>query len=315
MSYTCSNPILLITFNKFDTTLKMLESIKLVKPKKIYIASDGGRNQKEHQQIVNFRKIMLENIKSWERAEEIEIITLFSEKNLGCKLGPYNAISWFFENESQGIILEDDCLPTISFYHFCDILLERYQNNPLIAIISGIQFCQHYTRNFNQDYFFTKSAHANGWASWRRTWNNVAMEYKDFNASFDDFKDLFISKEEEKFIKKIWEKWKNKGFQDAWDYQFTFHNLRNHTLSISPKINLITNIGLTHKNATHPIYNDFFVELKSFEMSFPLKHPKNITRDKILEKINFNFFKPKILPIRIINKISRSLFKKHIFKI
>ena len=34
-------------------------------------------------------------------------------------------INWFFENEEEGVILEDDVLPIQSFFEYCDELLER----------------------------------------------------------------------------------------------------------------------------------------------------------------------------------------------
>ena len=33
------------------------------------------------------------------------------------------AIKWFFKNEKEGIILEDDTLPSKSFFIFCEKLL------------------------------------------------------------------------------------------------------------------------------------------------------------------------------------------------
>ena len=40
-----------------------------------------------------------------------------------------SAIGWFFEQEAEGIILEDDCLPAPAFFNFCDNLLEKYRND------------------------------------------------------------------------------------------------------------------------------------------------------------------------------------------
>lgn len=269
----------------------------------------GGGDKLTQTKITTLREKILQNI-DW----QCDVFTLFSETNLGCKMGPYRAISWFFANESQGIILEDDCLPSLSFFHFCDIMLQKYQNHENIGIISGIQFCTHYTKNFSQDYFFTKSVHTNGWATWRRIWENVAMDFKDFQGNFEEIIPLFISKKEKAQCKKIFDIWQKKGFEDAWDYQFGFHLLYKKTLNISPKNNLVINIGLTHQNATHKIFDDFFHRLTLQEMHFPLTDPKEITRDINLEIEYFKNFKKKNLFFRIINKISRTFFKKHIFK-
>ena len=60
---------------------------------------------------------------------ECKVFTNFSEENQGCKLAVTRGIDWFFDNEDEGIILEDDCLPNIYFYEFCKVLLEKYRND------------------------------------------------------------------------------------------------------------------------------------------------------------------------------------------
>lgn len=283
MIYQANNPVLFITFIKFDTAFRVFEKIKEARPKKLYISSDGGRTLEEHRKILDFRKKILEQI-DW----DCEVYTLYENKNSGCKYGPYNAITWFFNNEQQGIILEDDCLPDNSFFRFCDELLEKYKNDNQVFLISGLNFCEHFTKKLSSSYSFTKIAHTNGWASWRRAWNDVAMEYKNFQGDFTDFLPLFISTKEKRYWKKLFNQWKKKGFDQAWDYQWLFHIWFNRGVGIYPSTNMIQNIGLSHFYATHKIFDRHFASMKANPILFPLIHPKQIKRNLELEKEDYH---------------------------
>ena len=117
-------PVLFLVFNRPDTTKKVFEKIRLAKPRKLYVVSDGSRegNIRDREKIKIVREIVTRI--DW----QCKLKTLFRDENLGCKKGVSQAISWFFENEEQGIILEDDCLPSQSFFWFCEELLEKYIN-------------------------------------------------------------------------------------------------------------------------------------------------------------------------------------------
>jgi hypothetical protein len=66
-----------------------------------------------------------------------ELKTLFRESNLGCKNAVSGGINWFFSHEEMGIILEDDCLPSASFFDYATQLLQRYRHDNRIWMISG----------------------------------------------------------------------------------------------------------------------------------------------------------------------------------
>ncbi len=119
-----NKPVLFIVFNRPDTTLKVFESIRKAKPKKLYIACDGPRdsNDADVEKIKKVREIC-KGI-DW----TCELKTRFRKKNLGCKYAVSSAINWFFENEEEGIILEDDTLPSNSFFEFCSYFLDYYRD-------------------------------------------------------------------------------------------------------------------------------------------------------------------------------------------
>jgi hypothetical protein len=170
-------PVLLIIFNRLDTTRKVLNSLKEVKPKFLFIAADGPRLNiiGESERCEKVRNWVLENV-DW----DCEVKTLFRKHNLGCGYGPANAISWFFDNVKEGIILEDDCVPDTTFFEYCSILLEKYRDDNRISIISGTNIDkQKYFSPKSESYFFSVFPLTWGWATWKRNWDNFDFQIKN----------------------------------------------------------------------------------------------------------------------------------------
>jgi len=296
--------VLFLVFNRLNTTKQVFDSIRKAKPPRLYIAADGPRPNKvyETEKVETVRKQVLENI-DW----QCEIQTLFREKNLGCKQAVSEAITWFFRHEDQGIILEDDCLPSQSFFWFCEDLLKRYRNDLRIWHISGDNF-QNGNRRGNSSYYFSKFNHVWGWASWADRWNKYDANLNDY----DDFKtqnlinNITDSKEERKYWQDILENVSN-GKIDTWDYQWTFTIWVNNGLSILPNINMISNIGFG-TDATHTTdLESQHSKIPRAEINFPIKHPKFLLRNMEADKytINQQFRKEKLV-LKIFNKLLKT---------
>lgn len=168
--------VLFIIFNRPETTQRVFEAIRLAKPSRLYVAADGARENKagENELCEQTRKI-IQNI-DW----QCDVKTLFQKENLGCGKAVSKAISWFFENEEMGIILEDDCLPHPSFFKYCEELLEKYKNNEMIGIISGSNF-QKSKKIGDCSYYFSDLINVWGWASWARNWNDFKFNVNELN--------------------------------------------------------------------------------------------------------------------------------------
>ena len=159
------SPILFLIFNRPETTKKVFSAIKEVQPPRLYIAADGPRSEQpdeaDHCELARTIATKVD----W----DCEVKTLFRDQNLGIRIAVSQAIDWFFEQEPEGIILEDDCLPDQSFFWFCKELLEKYRNDTRIMHIGGTNF-QFGKNRTNYSYYFSRYAHIWGWASWRRAW-------------------------------------------------------------------------------------------------------------------------------------------------
>jgi len=277
-------PILFLIFNRPDTTQKVFDVIKDIKPKYLFVAGDGPRdNYYEKKQVERTRDVI--NQINW----KCEIKTYFRNENLGCKLAVSSAIDWFFENVEMGIILEDDCLPHPSFFPYCKELLINYKDEEKIMQISGFNALKSVV--LPHSYYFSKFGTIWGWATWQRAWKHYDVELKKWpyvkeNKLYKTFCDSIFEK-----------KWRVKIFDrvyhneiDTWDYQWSFAKLIKGGLSIIPASNLISNIGFSD-NATHTSYINPRSNINQISsIDFPLEHPSQIERDKYLDKKFFSKF-------------------------
>jgi hypothetical protein len=275
-------PVLLLIFNRPHTTEKVFERIKQIQPKHLYVAADGPRKDRpgDIENCKATRDVVLDKI-DW----PCELKTLFHDENLGCGAGPVTAINWFFDNVESGIILEDDCLPALSFFTFCNELLVKYKNDERIMAISGTNLLESY--EISPSYLFSILGGNWGWASWRRSWNVY-----DFNIK--RWKDAEVKSRIRTFIGNdniynyyagVFERHLSDTNQDIWDYQWLFCRLFHGGLSIVPKHNQIVNIGFG-PDATHTFdANNVIAKLYHQEMCFPLIHPHNVIPESNFDKI------------------------------
>ena len=295
-----NTPVLFLIFNREDTARKVFEAIRLQKPKYLFVAADGARKHKEGEAETCQRVRDLIKV-DW----DCELKTLFRNENLGCKMALSSAITWFFEHVEQGIILEDDCLPDPSFFPYCEELLERYKDDTRIGHISG----DNYLPNIIEEglsYDFCSYAHIWGWATWRRAWKNYDVNFPFWNEQKDKRSFLYCNKWDEIFFSSfIPNSLSNRNGISAWDTQW-FCTLRvQNQLSIYPTVNMIKNIGFDDPSTATHTTKGKNPGSSSTSISFPLKHPQYILRNKKLEKETGRkmFFSWKKLGRYILNRI------------
>ena len=242
-----NTPILLLVFNRPEHTKRVLNTLRKVRPMNLYIAADGPRrnNQSDSINCQLVKEILIKWI-DW----DCEIKTLFRDENLGCGKAVSQSITWFFNHVEDGIILEDDCLPDLSFFKFCEGLLDKYRNVPDVFLISGDNFVNR-SINIPWDYYYSSFAHIWGWATWRRVWNKYDFTLSDF--SEEKIRIILNSKFDDVEFTNIWiSNFRNckTGKVDTWDYQLQYLLWLADGLSILPKYNLVSNIGFGF-DATH----------------------------------------------------------------
>jgi hypothetical protein len=306
-------PILFLIFNRPDTTRQVFERIKQIKPKYFYIACDGPRSNKaDETEIVRAtRDWVIENI-TW----DCEYKTLFRDTNLGCGRSVSSSISWFFQNVEMGIILEDDCLPDISFFTYCQELLILYKHDQRVSSICAPNMLGDIYKS-SYSYSFSNYCLVWGWATWRRAW----LQYDFKLSNWPEIKKTdFLKKINNTFFFKIyWNYIFNlcyEGKINTWDYQWIYASWQQSGLSIIPSVNLIRNIGIGN-NSTHHV-DEYFSKFSEQQLLFPLIHPTKIQKtinldilltEKIFTTTKLNYLKIFLMKFRIF-KVIKNKFGK-----
>jgi len=268
------SPILFLVFNRPDVTQQVFDAIRKAKPPKLYIAADAPRENKAGEAERCRTVLEIVSKVDW----PCEVTKLFRENNLGCKKAVSSAIDWFFSQEPEGVILEDDCLPHPDFFPYCDELLERYRDDERVGMISGCNF-QNGTKRSEDSYYFSRFCHIWGWASWARAWKNYDVNISQWPKLKKDAWLTALGFEGSE--KRHWEKAFDRvytGEIDTWDHQWTFASWLSQMLSITPAINLVSNIGFGAE-ATHTTGKSIFSNMQKEAIQFPLKHPSQVTQN------------------------------------
>jgi hypothetical protein len=272
--------VLLLIFNRPDHLRHAMAALHAAKPPRVYVAADGPRAKSgEFEACREARKVATEI--SW----PCEVHTLFRDHNLGCRVAVSTAIDWFFSHEEQGIILEDDCVPSQSFFPYCAELLDRYRDDTRIMSVSGNNF-QRGRQISEYSYYFSKYMHCWGWATWRRAWNlydremlhwpafKAAGGLRSISEGSAEFEEVWAHELDKSYCKKI----------NTWDYSFLFSCWANSGLTCLPAINLVSNIGFDAQGTHLKNPSDGNASIVSGEIQFPLMHPPVVFRSAEADK-------------------------------
>jgi hypothetical protein len=301
--FQLKTPVAFIIFNRPDTTERVFAEIAKAKPPKLLVVGDGPRaNRAGESDKVALTRAIIDRV-DW----DCEVLTNFSDVNLGCKMRVSSGLDWVFEQVEEAIILEDDCLPDPTFFRYCQELLEHYRHDQRVGMITGDNFQLGNRRN-DDSYYFSKYVHIWGWASWRDRWDvsyDVTMAQWPRIRDEGWIADMVGNTRETNLWKRIYER-VHRGEIDTWDYQWVFANWLEGRLSVTPSVNLISNIGFG-PDATHTVVSGDLANMPVEEMSFPLIHPvgifQNIQADQFTEN---RCFRVSLLK-RIWNRLSRWL--------
>jgi hypothetical protein len=284
-------PICLFTFKRTDTVGKIVAVLRMIRPKKVYLFSDGPRKAEERPAIDSARRTIM-SLFDW----PCEIIPLFQSKNQGIyKQIGLGAIE-VLKKEGTAIFLEDDNLPEPSFFPFCKEMLARYADDPKILWICGTNYLGDYKTSNEESYVFTKQLLPCGWASW---YNKFKEDYDGDFSYLENPKnkkilktkyaeDRFLYKQQLRCFEEERYRMKTDGKYASWDYQMALSIREHDCFGVCPKKNQIKNIGVdsnaSHGGTKYDLMTRRFCLMDSFPLSFPLIHPKKVTLDPIFEK-------------------------------
>lgn len=271
-------PVAVFVYKRHANFPIIMKRVRKYAPARVYLIADGPKPGEE--EMCDQARRELEKRIDW----PCEIRRNYSDTNLGLKKRFSTGIDWVFEHEDRAIFIEDDCVPNISFFRFCEELLEKYKDDDRIASISGNNFLFG-KMPIKESYYYSRYPLIWGWATWKRAWAGYDPELKSWET---DGTNGWLKKYLQDWVPTLY--WSlifnlvKKNVIKTWDYQFTYHCFRHKRLHIIPAVNLVTNVG-DDKNATNTKLKSKTIGLRSQEISFPLVHPASVARNKEADKI------------------------------
>ncbi len=283
-------PVVLIIFKRKDTTLRILQRVSQVKPRKLYLMGDEGRNDEERGLVAQCRKAVEESI-NW----DCEIVKNYAVENRGVYANIGLGAKWVFEREPRAIFLEDDNLPEVTFFRYCEELLEKYNEDSRVLWICGTNYLGKYKNETCDSYMFTKHLLPCGWASWAHKFIKyydgellLAEDQKLIGRLKYEYENRALYAQQMRSVK--WElENKHSGNRFlSWDHQMAFSIRVNNLYGISPRNNQIMNIGVDSfsehgGNSFNRVMTQRFCGMKSYPLEFPLAHPKTLLCDRDYE--------------------------------
>ena len=294
--------MLLIAFIRIDTLKQVFARIRQARPTRLYLAADGPRRGRADDQAkTEAVRRFLTGAVDW----DCELRTLFRDENVGFRPAIQDAITWLFENEEMGIILEDDTLPDPSFFPYAEEMLLRYRDDPRVMQVSGN--CYLKVTGLAESYFFSKYPHTWGWASWRDSWAEYSLDLSDSEVVLEQMDDLFWTGEEKKFWQRLFGTGLT-GKLDSWDYFWILSIWRKRGLSAFPTANLVKNIGFDSDAVNTNPWKDYKgLRHAPLESIGEIHHPEFVGVVPEFERRFFEeFYRKPALPIRAL-KVLREI--------
>lgn len=281
--YGIDVPVLLIFFNRPGCFGQVFAEVKKARPSKLFLYQDGAReaNSKDADGIAKCRAIASDI--DW----QCEVHTLYQEKNYGCDPSEYIAQKWAFSIVDRCIILEDDDVPSQSFFPFCKELLEKYKDDQRVNMICGMNNLETWDSPYS--YLFTETGSIWGWATWKRVVDEWEPQYDFLSDGYNLQKLLAYLKDGKTDVSgrvNVWRQNRASGVEHYETILGTNQYLR-HRLNIVPTLNMINNVGNTPEGSTHS-HSDIrliprklrrIYTMKRYEIDFPLVHPKYMIDD------------------------------------
>ena len=304
--------ILIIFFNNLDRFKAVFEMVKKARPANLFLYQDGPRNESDFKNIAEIRKYINDSI-DW----ECNVYKKYQEKNYGCDPSEFISQKWAFSIVDKCIVLEDDDVPSMSFFRFCWDLLIKYENDERISIICGMNNLDTFNLESGKDYFFTSSGCIWGWASWKRVIDSWDSNYSwlDDPEKLKAIRPYFSNTKKYNNFIKLSKKRRESGIE-YYETILGVSQMLNHQLNIVPTLNLISNIGIiggvhtTNNSNTIPKKMRSLYYKKTFEIQFPLRHPDTIYdnldyKRKLQSTITLNFLEKVVLKLKRIFVIGK----------
>lgn len=277
MGWDLDSPVTLFVYNRPEKTRETMNQVAQLEPSTMLIVADGPRPSvpDDSKRVDRTREVVEEGI-DW----DCNLLRNYAKENLGIHDRFVSGLEWVFDRVPESIILEDDCVPSQSFFRFCDVMLDRFRDDERVMDITGHNVIGEW-KSDRQDYHFSNYGSIWGWATWRRAWELYDPEMNSWreNEVRERLRDVIADKRQANYLEYLYDK-VSEGEIETWDYQWRFSRQINSAYSIVSSKNLVTNIGFDDE-ATHTRdSNSAFGGNPRYELDFPLRINEFVAVDR-----------------------------------
>ncbi len=261
--------VLLIGFNRPELLTRVIDRVREAAPSTVFLAVDGPRaNAPEDIDRVNRTRECVSQL-DW----GCSVLTRFQESNLGCGRAVSSAIDWFFAHVDEGVILEDDILPDLSFFPYTSELLDRYRGDERVIGISGSSYLPPGVAPVDYSYRFSIIPNIWGWATWRNRWKRYRFDIAGWRQELSSAR-LWHLTHHSPWAFTYWSAHFDLVARhriDTWDLQWVEAAMRTSGVTATPNVNLVENIGWGEGSTHTQTVPDHLQPVQSMHM--PLRHP------------------------------------------
>jgi hypothetical protein len=232
-------PVLMLGFNRPGHFARVAAAVLEAHPSRLYVSLDGPRVGRQDDEQA--RHVLLQEVGQIRLVADVCLRSL--DENLGAGGHVSSAITWFFEHEEFGVILEDDCLPSPSFFDFVRrVHDERPEGVTHIAGFTPAPAHLLPGTTMHRSVFPMTW----GWATWREYWANYDISLgRDWRSRLPRSQLRRIGHGMPwfgTFWSRRFDELRN-GSRDVWDYQWVYWNWVHGGITVTPNVNLVHNIG------------------------------------------------------------------------
>jgi len=243
-------PVVLFTFNRLDHTVKTIEALKknnLAQESRLYIFSDGPRDNQEKFKVDEVRKY-LNNINGFKSITIIESLV-----NKGLAQSVITGVTDIIDKYGKVIVLEDDLITSNFFLEYMNKALNLYEFRRDIWSISGYTPDILFSKEFKDEVYLIMRGASWGWATWKNRW-----ELNDWDVT--DYKEFKYNKKEVENFNLAGSDMapmlsdQMEGRINSWAIRWGYNQFKFNMWTVYPIKSFVKNIGTdlsgTHSNST-----------------------------------------------------------------
>jgi hypothetical protein len=235
---------LIVAHRRVDTAQQVAKAVVDAGITDVWAWVDGPRTSVEAEQTT----AVVTLLESQEWPGEFHLLK--NDLNHGVARAVPAALDWVFAHRDEAVVLEDDCVPTVEFFDFVDLMIERYRNNPRVALISGTRIGEPLPTSSTVPYQFSTFPLIWGWATWRNRWAHYEHDIRGWRRQVP-----LASLVKQGGVLHAWDWYRlfnSVATKDpwSWDYQLTYMLWSHSQVTVVPSVDLVQNVGFGEM-ATH----------------------------------------------------------------